>query len=49
MQQKQIVHSDLQVLSRLATAARVSHNSVEADLKEVQSRFHAAASKPDPF
>ena len=36
-----------QVLSRLATAARVSHNSVESDLNEVQSRFHAAASKPD--
>ena len=35
------------VLSRLATAARLSHSPVEADLKEVQRRFHAAASKPD--
>ena len=31
----------------LATAARLSHNPVEADLKEVQRRFQAAASKPD--
>ena len=36
-----------QVLSRLATAAKVSHNSLEADLNELQSRFQAAASKPD--
>ena len=35
------------MLSRLATDAKVSHNSVEADLNEVKSRFHAAASKPE--
>ena len=35
------------VLSHLATAARLSHSPVEADLKEVQRRFHDAASKPD--
>ena len=35
------------VLSRLVTDARVSHNSVEADLNEVRSRFHVAASKPE--
>ena len=33
------------MLSRLATDAIVSHNSVEADLNEVRSCFHATASK----
>ena len=36
-----------QVLSHLATAVRLSHSSEEADLNEIQSRFHAAASRPD--
>ena len=44
---EQVVGSTKVVLSRLATAARLSHSPVEADLKEVQRRFHAAASKPD--
>ena len=35
------------VQNRLATDVRVSHNSVEADLNEVRSRFHAAASRPE--
>ena len=36
------------VLSSLAKAARLSHNPVEADLKEVQTEaFQAGASKPD--
>ena len=35
------------VLSRLATAARVSHSSEETALNEVQSRFQAATSRPD--
>ena len=35
------------VLSHLATDVRVSHNSVEADLNEARSRFHAAATKAE--
>jgi len=47
-QQKQIsLGSTKQVLSHLATAAMLSHRSEEADLNEVQSCFHAAASRPD--
>ena len=35
------------VLSCLATDVRVSHNSVEADLNEARSHFHAAATKAE--
>ena len=40
-----LLGSTKQVLSRLVTDARVSHNPVEADLNEVRSHFHATASR----
>ena len=40
-----LLGSTKQVLSRLVTDARVSHNPVEADLNEVRSHFRATVSR----